>query len=102
MRLRVKWREIGLRLGQNCVILPFAQAITGSSAARLARIVRDDEAGGSNPLSPILVVPLQERAARLFLFYSYAPRASSIELKTWAGGAASYKSWEESTGGTTA
>ncbi len=30
----------------------FAPVFSGCSAARLARVVRDDEAGGSNPLTP--------------------------------------------------
>ena len=38
-----------------------AGSSSGSSAARLARVVRDDEVGGSNPLSPTWVFALLGR-----------------------------------------
>ncbi len=61
-------------------IFTFALKNTGCSAARLARVVRDDEAGGSNPLTPTtqMKASLQSRQpqngkrkhelARCFLF----------------------------------
>ena len=40
---------------------------SGCSAARLARVVRDDEAGGSNPLTP---TPSAKAIAKAGLFFA--------------------------------